>query len=77
MSNHEIPKRRRYNYEYNLLGDVITKDEFRIYSEMFRKKNPEYLNKRILNKEFFEENAEMPVYLENLKKYIRGSDIYY
>lgn len=64
-------------YEYNLLGDVITKDEFRIYSEMFRKKNPEYLNKRTLNKEFFEENAEMPVYLENLKKYIRESDIYY
>ena len=64
-------------YEYNLFGNVITKDEFRIYSEMFRERNPEHLKKKILNKKFLGENTEMPVYLENLKKYIRESDIYY
>ena len=62
--------------DYNLFGNVITRDEFRIYSEMFRERNPKHLRQSILSKEFLGENSQMPVYLENLQKYIRESDIY-
>ena len=63
-------------YEYNLFGNVMTKDEFKIYAEMFRERNPEQLRESIFNKEFLGEDTKRPVYLENLQKYIRESDIY-
>lgn len=63
-------------HEYNLVGNVMTKDEFKIYAEMFRERDPEQLKNSIFNKEFLGKDTKRPVYLENLQKYIRESDIY-
>lgn len=62
--------------EYNLYGTVMTKDEFRIYSEMYRERSPEKLKKLIGDKSFLGEDSKQPIYLEKLQQYIKESDIY-
>ena len=62
--------------QYNLYGNIITKDEFKLYSEMYRERNPEELRRSIEAKKFLAEETKKPVYLEKLKEYIKDSDIY-
>lgn len=62
--------------EHQLYGSLMTKDEFRIYSEMFRERNKEHLRKTIENKEFIGEEDKFPYYLLRLKNYIADANIY-
>ncbi|WP_143405256.1 hypothetical protein [Eubacterium sp. An3] len=60
-----------------LYGSVITRDEFKIFSEIFRDKgNPQEIQRNIDNRHFIIDDEEVPTYIKSLKQYIQESNIY-
>lgn len=57
-------------------NSIMTKDEFRLYSELFKEHNRESLDEMMEREKFIIEDEELPLYLQKLKDYIATSDIY-
>ena len=61
--------------EYKLFGTVVTRSEFKIYSEIFKAKNQTDIKNIIKKKEFLLNTKEHPYYIEAVQNYIRKTEI--
>ena len=68
---------KRFLSDKQLYGNVLTRDEFEIFSEMFRDKgDSQEIQRNIENRRFIIDDEEIPTYIKSLKQYIQESNIY-